>query len=321
MSDDSDEAPLAALSASQAALSRVKVRQLQLVSALAEAGSLREAAAALYMTQPAATKLIQDLEATMGVQLFERHRRGMRPTVYGDVMIRHARRVLTDLEHARDEVTAMREGATGEVRVGAVMGAIPFVIARTIATIKRDRPRLLVSVEVETSDRLVRLLDHGELDLLLARPVDVASGPDFGYEQLLDEPLAVVAGRRHPLADGDEPRTLRSLADWPWILLPGRSPMRAVLTPLFRELGVDRPPDVVETSSILMTTALLEETEMLAVLPQDVARYYAERDILVILPVALPPIMGSFGILTRTDRPLPPAALAFIEALRAVCQR
>jgi DNA-binding transcriptional LysR family regulator len=286
-----------------------------------ELGSLREAAAALHMTQPAATKLVQDLEDALGVPLFDRHRRGMRATHFGELMVRHARMVITDLDHAREQLSAMRAGAAGHVRVGAVMGAIPFVIARTIAEVKRERPALLLTVVVETSDRLVPGLDRGELDVVLARPVDVASGHDFGYERLLDEPLAVVARQDHPLVETDEEVALASLAAWPWVLLPRGSPMRGVLAPLFREMGVDRPPNVVESSSILMTTALLEQTEMLAVLPEDVARYYADRGILAVVPVRLPPVMGSFGILTRSDRPLPPGAAVFVETLRAAAQQ
>lgn len=168
-----------ALLAKQATLSQVKTRQLLLVTAIAELGSLREAAAALHLTQPAASVLVKDLEQTMGEVLFERHRRGMRPNLYGEVVIHHARLALTALGQAQQEVTAVRSGAIGHVRVGAVMGAIPFVIARTVAELKRARPTLLVSVDVETSDRLVPALERGELDVVLARPLELESRPGF----------------------------------------------------------------------------------------------------------------------------------------------
>ena len=68
--------------------SRLKTRQLLLVVALADEGSIHRAAAALNMTQPAASKLLRELEESIGAVLFERLPRGMRPTLYGDALIR-----------------------------------------------------------------------------------------------------------------------------------------------------------------------------------------------------------------------------------------
>ncbi|UUZ65593.1 LysR family transcriptional regulator [Polaromonas sp. P1-6] len=83
---------------------RIKSRQVMLLDALDEHRNLRRAAAAIHTTQPAATALLQQLEEGLGVVLFERHARGMEPTVYGEVMIRYARGVLHDFAHAGDEM-------------------------------------------------------------------------------------------------------------------------------------------------------------------------------------------------------------------------
>jgi DNA-binding transcriptional LysR family regulator len=77
------------------------------------------------------------------------------------------------------------------------------------------------------------------------------------------------------------------------------------------------PPDIVETSSILATTALLESTDMVSVVPLDVARHYANYGMLAILPVELPISMAQLGILTRTQKDLSPAVRAFLHALKA----
>ena len=123
-----------------------------LLIALHEVKSLRKAAAMLNMTQPTATKLLQDLEHNIGLPLFDRGRRGMQPTNYGDVMIRHARLVLADLDRTRLELEALSSGATGQIKIGAVISAIPFLLARAVAKLKRQHPRLFVSINVGTSD-------------------------------------------------------------------------------------------------------------------------------------------------------------------------
>ncbi|MDP3762240.1 MAG: LysR family transcriptional regulator, partial [Ramlibacter sp.] len=107
---------------------RIKSRQVMLLDALDEHRNLRRAAAAIHTTQPAATALLQQLEEGLGVVLFERHSRGMEPTVYGEVMIRYARGVLHDFAHAGDEMAALAAGAAGLVRIGSVMGATPVLL-------------------------------------------------------------------------------------------------------------------------------------------------------------------------------------------------
>src|SRR5215470_15299243 len=99
---------------------RLKTRQLLLLVAIAEEGNIHRAAEVLNMTQPAASKLLKDLEDVLDVPLFERLPRGMRPTWYGEAMIRHARVALASLNHAHDEVEALKAGRFGSVGVGAI---------------------------------------------------------------------------------------------------------------------------------------------------------------------------------------------------------
>ena len=99
---------------------RLKTRQLLLLLAMEEEGNIHRAAQALNMTQPAASKLLKDLEDALGVALFERLPRGMRPTWYGETMIRHARMALANLSQAHDEIEALKSGHFGQVSVGAI---------------------------------------------------------------------------------------------------------------------------------------------------------------------------------------------------------
>ena len=297
-------------------LKRLKSRQLLLLIALAEAKSLRKAAASLGMTQPAATKLLQDLERALGFALFERGPRGMAPNTYGEAVIRHARLVVTDMTRTRLELAALASGATGRIRIGAVISAIPFLLARAVARLKSEYPGLFVAIEVGTSDALVPQLASGELDVLLARPLVLAERPEFTYEELTDEPLHIVARRSHPLAR--RPRlALRDLAGLSWALLPVGSPMRKVLEPLFAEIGPGEPRNVVETSSMMTMIALMQESDMLAVMPADIMSFGVQHGLLKKLPINLPPIMGSYGVVTRRDRPESPGTAAFLRHLRA----
>lgn len=298
-----------------ALLRHMKSAQLLLLIALGDSLSLRKAAAALNMTQPTATKLIQDLEAATGVPLFERNRRGMRPTPHGEVMIRHARLVRTEIARTRDELDALSRGAFGTVKIGAVISAIPLLLAKAVAALKAEHPGLQVSIDVNTSDTLVTSLANGELDVLLARPLVLADRPEFDYIDLIDEPLKVLARKGHPLT-ANQNVAVQELGRWPWTLLPAGSPMRKVLAPVFAEMRPHVPQDIVETSSMITMVALMLESNMLAVMPADVSDFYIQHGLLAEIAVTLPPVMGSYGIVTRRDRPITPGTEAFLAKLR-----
>ena len=125
---------------------RLKTRQLLLLVALAEEGNIHRAAQVLNMTQPAASKLLKDLEDVLEVPLFERLPRGMRPTWYGETMIRHARVALASLNQAHDELTALKAGRFGQVSVGAITAPGLTLLPPAVAMVKREQPQLRISL-------------------------------------------------------------------------------------------------------------------------------------------------------------------------------
>ena len=299
---------------------RIKSRQIMLLDALDEHRNLRRAAAAINTTQPAATGLLQQLEEGLGVTLFERHARGMEPTVYGEVMIRYARGVLHDFEYASSEMAALMSGAAGLVRIGSVMGATPVLLTQGLARFKLGHPRVQVSLQIDTSDHLMPALLRGDLDVVLGRLPDQFYDEDLEIEQLQGEPMSVVARPGHPLFTMGSV-SLSSLVGQTWVLHPLGSPMRRRVEQALQHASLAVPPDIVETSSILATTSLLEASDMISVVPLDVARHYANYNMVAILPVELPISMANLGIITRRKKDLSPAVGGFLHALRNSMQR
>jgi DNA-binding transcriptional LysR family regulator len=296
---------------------RISSRQIVLLNALALHRNLRRAAESMHTTQPAATALLQQLEEALKVSLFERHSRGMRPTAYGEVMIRYARSVLHDYERADDEIAALVKGAAGLVRVGSVMGAVPTPLTPSLSAFKSANPRVRLSVQVDTSDLLVPALLEGDLDVVIARLPDQFGDIDVEIESFeKGEPMSVVARPGHALFDTPA-LTIAHLAALTWVLHPSGSPMRRRVESALQDASVTTALDIVETTSILATTAILERTDMISVVPLEVARHYARYGLLAILPVELPIAMANLGIITRKSKPLAPATRGFLECLRA----
>ena len=148
---------------------RLKTRQLLLLVALEDEGNINRAAQVLSITQPAASKLLKDLEDMLGVSLFDRLPRGMRATWYGETMIRHARMALASLGQAHDEIEALKSGSFGQVSVGAITGPGLMLLPVAVALLKQERPSLRVSLQIETSDVLIERLSQGKIDMVIGR--------------------------------------------------------------------------------------------------------------------------------------------------------
>jgi DNA-binding transcriptional LysR family regulator len=295
---------------------RLKTRQLLLLVALAEEGNIHRASEVLNMTQPAASKLLKDLEDVLGVQLFERLPRGMRPTAYGEAMIRHARVALSSLNHAHDEVQALKAGRFGQVSVGAITTPGIMLLPQAIAQVKQTHPTLRVRLEVETSDVLMERMAQGKMDILVARLFAQHDKTALRFESMAEEPAIAVVRPGHPLLSVDK-LTLRDLGTWGWIVPPEGSVLRHRFDLMFREEGLDAPGNLIETGALLFVTKMIAESDMIGLLAGDVGRYYAQHNVVAVLPVDLPCRMDAFGLITRTDRPLSPAARVMLGAIKA----
>ncbi|VWX61806.1 HTH-type transcriptional regulator GbpR [Burkholderiales bacterium 8X] len=297
---------------------RLKTRQLLLLVALAEEGNIHRAAHVLNMAQPAASKLLKDLEDVLGVSLFDRLPRGMRPTWYGETMIRHARIALATLQEAHDEVAAIQAGRFGQVNIGAITSPGLALLPTAVAEVKRERPNLRVSVEIETSPVLLQRLEQGELDVLLARLSADRDKSNLRYEPLTEERVCAVVRPGHALAQA-EGITLQQLSGFGWIVPPTGSVLRHRFDLMYQESGLASPVDVIESSALLFITAMLAQSDRVAVLAAEVGQYYASHGMVAVLPVEMPCHMDSFGLVTRTDRVLSPGAAVMVEALKAAC--
>ncbi|MCG7599919.1 LysR substrate-binding domain-containing protein [Halomonas sp. McH1-25] len=294
----------------------LRFKHLILLTYLAESRNMHVAARAMHLSQPAASKMLKDLEDYFGFALFERLPRAMHPTELGEQVIRHARILLNDAERLVDDINDLREGGYGHLLIGAIAAAAPEILPAAIACLKRRRPRLSVSLQEQTSDRLLLDLEHKRLDLVIGRLTHVSQHNLFDFEPLLDEPLRVVVRRDHPLAVQNKVPGLAELSRWPWVLHPLSSPMRGVFEAALAEEGVPTPTNIVETTSIQATLQLLQTSDSLAVLPRSVLRRPLEGGQYVTLNRVIGKPLDYYGIVSRRGEMLPPAAQELIGYLR-----
>lgn len=295
----------------------VKLRQLALLVAIERSGQLSRAAGIMHMTQPAASRMLADLERLFGTALTQRHSRGVSLTPAGERLAERARSILRDLDLAGREVQALGRGLVGQVRLGSVSGPSLDLVLPVVHGLERAEPMLRVTIEVDSSDRLAAGLLAGELDLYLGRvPARVDTAP-FEATPVGVEPLALIVRRGHALD-----RSGCSLADclqFEWVMQPAGSVLHGTVADYLSARGLGLPQTGIATGSIMLTLAFVRETQAVGVISASAARQFAgfPGAPLVILPVAQDLCVSAYSVVTLREHLSTPAATAFMAVLRA----
>lgn len=299
------------------AIARLKLKQLRLLVAVGRYGSIQHAARELRVSQPAATKMVQDLEADFDVKLFDRTNRGVIPTEFGHALIRHGKLILAQVSNAAQELDDLSEGSSGRVVIGTLLAAASNLLPDAIDSLLAERPRVAVKVIEGTNDALMPALFSGEIDLVVGRLSSYRHRAKLVQEKLFDERILVVAGNQHPLA-GSKSLTFSQLTPFGWILPPGETTLRRQVDQFFMSQGQYVPSTVLESVSYLTNRSLLTTRNLVGLMPEHVATHDIERGTLVELRWPVPFGKGPVGVSHRGGEFLSPAASAFIEALRRV---
>ncbi|TWI53467.1 DNA-binding transcriptional LysR family regulator [Pseudomonas duriflava] len=296
--------------------SRLRLRQLRLLIALDEHGSLHKAAELMAITQPGATKSLHEIETTLGATLFVRSSQGLQPNDLGRCVIRYARLILSDLAHLREDMLGILKGQGGRLSIGVIMGAVPLLM-RAVTQLRQTQPELSIHIVEDTSARLLALLDQGRLDVAICRP-SVSSQPGT-YVRLAEqsESLSVVVHPDHPLTRISA-HSLAELTGYRWVVYPSHMPMRITLEQAFREADLEFPPYPIETASTFMTLSLLQEDPLLlAVMPKEVAQFSEQFGMVRSLPIPLRRT-EPYSLVARQNAELTAPARMLVEEVRQV---
>lgn len=295
-------------------LSGLSLRQMQLVAAIDDNGSLKRAAEDVGMSQPRATKALQEAEEVLQRQLFHRTNRGLSPTASGECVIRSARAILAQLGRLEGELEGLSGGGWMQLRIGTIMGAVPFVTEVIRRHLLRF-PQTSVEIQEDTSAELLRQLDRGVLDLVIGRSSVSATPQLYDVAAFHDERLAVVANAAHPMAGRRRVR-LEDLAGSRWIVYTAGMPMRLSLEQEFRHAGLPFPRALLETRSALATLSLIQgDARTVALLSSDVAGFFSGFNMARVLPMHLQSKSDPYEVITRRGPALPEHVALFVAAL------
>jgi DNA-binding transcriptional LysR family regulator len=290
----------------------VELHALRLLLAIAEAGTLTQAAKGLHLSQPAATHQLAQLERALGVSLFERSARGLKATPAGQAATARAREALGSLAALREDLKALGSGTAGRLRVGAGASTLLQLLPPLLRDFRHGHPGVSFELKEGNTVRLAAWLEEAELDLaVVTLPL---AAPGLAVEPWRADPLIPVGPARSPLAG--HPLLPADLTRVPWLLPPEGTPLRQAALGGFHAAGLWPTVAAVMPSTEALKAAV-EAGLGHAVLPQSAAAPALESGRMVALNT--PPLWPArdLGLAWRAHHALSPAAQAFLEALRA----
>jgi len=299
---------------------RLKLRDVHILLAVAQWGSMANAAKRLAISHPVVSKAIADLEYTLGVRLLERSRQGVKPTLHGRALLNHGLAAFDELRQCVKEIEFLNDPTAGEVRVAGtepmMAGLLPVVIERLC----RRYPGLTIhATQVYTTPDLYQGLRERTVDLLVARPLSRTIERDLNAEMLFYDPVLVVAGKQSRWANRRKVE-LSELISEPWILPRSNTAIGSLVADTFHGCGLELPRPAVIANSIHLENALLASGHFLTMLPSSLVKFSSQRSSLKVLPVKLPAQLSPVSIVTLKNRSLSPTARIFIDCVRNVAE-
>ncbi len=296
----------------------LKLTHLRLLAALQETGQISGAAAKLAITQPAASRLMADLERIVGVDLHQRHARGVALTQAGEAIADKAQAILRGLDEAHELIGEVSQGISGRVRLGSVTGPALELVLPVLRELRVAYPEIEISVDVDTSDKLAEGLLSRELDFYIGRLPQGVDGRSVRMRRIGPEPLGLIARSGHAL----NARCGLKIADclaYDWVMQPAGGLMRRTIETYLLEEGLALPQRILGTSSLLLTLAIISETNAIAPVALSVGQFYARRNALGgnirVLDIRERLAVSAYSIVLPAQRDLSSAAARVLEGL------
>lgn len=295
----------------------IKVQDLRMIVALDEHGTILNAANIMGLSQPAITKRLQDLEKDLGITLFHRMSRGVEPTPYGEIIIKHAHVILNQLRNAEGEVSDLSSGLGGRLHIGIPVAASTDLVSAAIIELLEKRKNVQVTLVEDYNIRLIPSLKRGNLDLIVGRLPKRSQFDDINIEGFYKESLQLVVRNEHPLATKDNV-TSKDLLQWNWLMPPHDSIMYSQIEDFFKKQKLNMPTASIYSLSHVGSLKVLNHQDLIAAFPRESITGEISKGNLKVLNIDLSEEATEVGIITRQSGFNSPAAEMFMDIIREI---
>lgn len=289
----------------------ITLRQLKVFERVARRLSFTRAAEELFLTQPAVSMQIKQLEESIGLPLFERLGKKIYLTPAGDELFQLSRKIAEELDEAEQLIDEMKNTESGRLNV-SVASTVHYFAIRLLGEFCRRHPKVRVRFKVTNRKGLLRDLEDNEADLLLmGQPPD---NQDLEVEFFLRNPVVIIAPAGHPLASQSN-ISLKALADETFIMREMGSGTRNSVERFLAERGVHLKVSMEMNNNGAIKQGV-EEGLGLGIVSIHTLERELESGRLVVLDVESFPIMRQWYIVNRAGKRLSAIATEFADFVR-----
>ena len=299
-------------------LSRLSLRQLQILSTVAEHGSILHATRSMNMTQPAVSRAVMEIERIVGQPMFVRSPRGVSPTPAGAVFVSHARAALSSMRVAAQEIDDLQRGHAGRLTIGTLPNGAGGPLPQALIEARRERPGLMVTVVEGLYQQMAASLRSGDLDFVIGRLRPADGGDGLTTQPLYRQRWGVFARAKHP-ARRAKAASLTDLLDAPWILPAASAPVRPMIESVFYRRGLPLPRDRMEISALGIARTLLLDCDAVMFLPEGTFRREEETGALAELSLGIDEVVEEVGLFWREGAQRRALELYFTRLLETTC--
>jgi DNA-binding transcriptional LysR family regulator len=297
---------------------RLKLRQLNVLVAVARWGSMAKAAEHLAISQPVVSKAIAELEQVMGVRLFDRLSGGVEPTPHGRALLKRSVAIFDDLRTSVSELETLSDPTAGELRIGCEENLSTGLLPTLIDRLTQRYPRLLFDVALGDPATLQqRDLLERRVELAIMRIAHRHLDQALEASVLCQDRMWIVAGMSSPWARRRK-LALADLVNEKWCLPPPDHPVGALVIEAFNSIGLDPPQRAVSVGSALCTSNIVARGQYLGVLGSMFLHFNPPSVRLKVLPIRFPVSAPPISVVTVKDRTLSSAAQLFLEFTRGI---
>jgi len=298
----------------------LKINQINAFISIAEGYGVAGAAEKMYVSQPAITKSIANLEVELGVSLFDRSKHRLKLNKYGEILLRRAKAAKAELERAREEITLMKDRSQQSIKFNGSPALIPKLIPKAINLFKLNHPDVHVELAGLLDDNpanKIQALIKGEYDLLITVVDENEPNDGLAYEKLLEVEVVFVASNGHPALKLVNP-TLSDLVKYHWLFPGAGGPPLQKLRAAFRRTETPLPKDVTTIANRQVIFSLLDEGMYLAAIPCHPSCLERNLADLNIINVNIEKISWPIHLIRREHSIFSPALLAFIAQIKNI---
>jgi DNA-binding transcriptional LysR family regulator len=297
----------------------MEFQQLRHLIAAVRYGNLLKAAEMCNITQSGLSRSITSLEQRLGVPLLTRSAKGVKPTIFGETLLKRAEFILNEVTRSANEVIAIAQGRIGDISLGITQNYAHYLMPALLADFQTERPDIRMHVVTGGFLELIEKVESGVLDFAFGLIGAVEQRGALIIEPLREHYSRVVARVGHPLARETEV-SVADLAAAAWATLDGEG-FQHNFANFFEFRGHRIPLQILRTDSIDLICRFVLRRDLLTVLPADVVKEELEAGAMAILSCETPAEITKLGLIFRVDSLLSPPVRLLVERIRTLMRQ